>query len=85
VAMGWYKDNGTLLDIFKTPEQGASTSVWAATSPQLKGCGGMYLEDCSVGIPAEPSNRVSGYSPHIANVELALRLWDVSEKMRKTH
>ena len=41
----------------------------------------MYLEDCSVGQPAEPSHRASGYSPHIADAELALRLWDVSEKI----
>jgi NAD(P)-dependent dehydrogenase (short-subunit alcohol dehydrogenase family) len=82
-AMGWLKADDTPLDIFKTPPQGASTSVWAATSQQLKGRGGMYLEDCSVGQPAEPSNRASGYSPHIANAELAIRLWDVSEKMLK--
>ena len=80
-ALGWLKADDTPLDIFKTPEQGASTSAWAATSPQLKGRGGMYLEDCSVGQPAEPSHRASGYSPHIADAELALRLWDVSEKM----
>jgi NAD(P)-dependent dehydrogenase (short-subunit alcohol dehydrogenase family) len=84
-ALGWLKADDTPLDIFKTPEQGASTSVWAATSPLLKGRGGMYLEDCSVGQPAEPSNRASGYSPHIANAELALRLWDVSEKMLPKH
>ena len=80
-ALGWLKADDTPLDIFKTPEQGASTSLWAATSPLLKGRGGMYLEDCSVGQPAEPSHRASGYSPHIADAELALRLWDVSEKI----
>ncbi len=77
-AMGWLKADDTPLDIFKSPAQGASTSVWAATSPLLKGRGGLYLEDCNQGQPAEPSNRASGFSPHIADAASALRLWDVS-------
>lgn len=81
VALGWYKEDGTLLDIFKTPEQGASTSVWAATSPQLKGRGGMYLEDCFTSQPADARNRISGYSAHIQDEALALKLWAVSEQM----
>ena len=80
-AMGWFKEDGTVLDIFKNPPQGASTSVWAATAPALKGHGGLYLEDCHLGVPAEPTNRASGYSPHIADMALALKLWEVSEKL----
>ena len=80
-ALGWLKADDTPLDIFKTPEQGASTSVWAATAPALKGHGGLYLEDCQQGMPAEPNNRVSGFSPHIADATSALRLWDVSNAM----
>jgi hypothetical protein len=45
------------------------------------GQGGLYLEDCKQGLPAEPSNRVSGYSPHIADPDCAHRLWEVSERM----
>ena len=80
-ALGWLKADGTPLDIFKTIEQGASTSVWAATAPALKGHGGLYLEDCKQGAPAEPTHRVSGYSPHIADPAGAHQLWDVSERM----
>jgi NAD(P)-dependent dehydrogenase (short-subunit alcohol dehydrogenase family) len=80
-ALGWLKPDGTPLDIFKNPQQGAATSVWAATAPGLRGDGGHYLEDCHIGEPAEPSNRSSGYSPHIADVAAALRLWDVSAGM----
>jgi NAD(P)-dependent dehydrogenase (short-subunit alcohol dehydrogenase family) len=80
-ALGWLKADDTPLDIFKTPPQGASTSVWAATAPQLKGQGGLYLEDCQQGLPAEPANRISGYSPHIADLAAALRLWEVSEAL----
>ena len=80
-ALGWLKPDDTPLDIFKNPAQGASTSVWAATATALKGHGGLYLEDCRQGLPAEPANRVSGYSAHIADVDLANRLWQVSEAM----
>ncbi len=80
-ALGWLKADDTPLDIFKSPAQGASTSVWAATAPELKGKGGLYREDCHQGIPAEPSNRVSGYSPHIMDAAAAHRLWEVSEAL----
>ena len=80
-ALGWLKADDTPLDLFKTPPQGASTSVWAATAPQLKGHGGLYLEDCQQGLPAEPTNRISGYSPHIADLAAALQLWEVSEAL----
>ncbi len=80
-ALGWLKADDTPLDIFKNPAQGASTSVWAATAPALKGHGGLYLEDCNQGLPAEPTNRVSGYSPHIMDADAALKLWAVSEAL----
>src|SRR3954468_18818000 len=39
VALGWIDENGDptpeAASQFKTPEQGAATEVWAATSPQL--------------------------------------------------
>ncbi len=80
-ALGWLKADDTPLDIFKSTEQGAATSVWAATAPALKGHGGLYLEDCNQGQPAEPTNRVSGFSAHIADPAAALRLWEVSEQL----
>ncbi len=36
---------------FKTPEQGASTSVWAALGEELEGVGGLYLENCAEATP----------------------------------
>jgi len=52
VALGWKNADGTIPPqveaMFKTPEQGASTSVWAATSPQLEGMGGLYCEDADI-------------------------------------
>jgi len=80
-ALGWLKADDTPLDVFKSPAQGASTSVWAATAPELKGMGGRYLEDCNQGLPAEPTNRLSGYSPHIMDADAAQQLWTVSETL----
>ena len=83
-ALGWLKADDTPLDIFKSPAQGASTSVWAATAPALKGHGGLYLEDCHQGLPAQPTHRVSGYSPHIMETDAAHKLWAVSEALLAT-
>lgn len=80
-AMGWVGEDGKINSRFKTPEQGASTSVWAATAPELANQGGLYLEDCRQGVLAEPGNRTSGYSPHIMDEAAADRLWAVSEKL----
>ncbi|GAA5152581.1 MULTISPECIES: SDR family NAD(P)-dependent oxidoreductase [Amycolatopsis] len=53
VANGWIDEDGNPLGAyFKTPEQGAATQVWAATSPQLAGMGGVYCEDCDIAEPA---------------------------------
>lgn len=49
VGRGWIDEEGNPLDpSFKTPEQGAATQVWAATSSRLADMGGLYLEDCDV-------------------------------------
>jgi NAD(P)-dependent dehydrogenase (short-subunit alcohol dehydrogenase family) len=33
---------------WKSVEQGAATTVWCATSPQLDGIGGLYAQDCDL-------------------------------------
>jgi len=49
VAAGWIDADGTpAAGLFKTPQQGAATQVWAATSPQLDGQGGVRCVDCNV-------------------------------------
>ena len=80
-ALGWLKADDTPLDIFKTPQQGAPTSIWAATALRLLGNSGLYLEDCQQSVLVEPGNRVSGYSAHIADAVAAERLWAMSETM----
>jgi NAD(P)-dependent dehydrogenase (short-subunit alcohol dehydrogenase family) len=68
---------GAQATTWKTPEQGAATSVLVATSPLLDGVGGRYFEDCHEAAPHEPGTR-TGVAPHALDPEAATRLWDVS-------
>ena len=86
VALGWKNPDGTVPDmiaaLFKTPEQGASTSVWAATSGALEGKGGVYCEDCDIAKPAsEDSQRWEHVRAWACDDERADRLWTLSEAM----
>jgi NAD(P)-dependent dehydrogenase (short-subunit alcohol dehydrogenase family) len=71
----------------KTPEQGAATSVWCATSPQLDGKGGVYCMDVDIAevisdfTPQRPGQQPTGVLPHAIDPDLAERLWQLSEKM----
>ncbi|MFS8203988.1 SDR family NAD(P)-dependent oxidoreductase [Streptomyces sp. CWNU-52B] len=85
VAMGWTNEDGTPKDpaAFKSPEQGAATSVWAATSPRLAGLGGVYLEDCEVAeIATDPFDMATGgVARHATDKNDAARLWDLSAQL----
>ena len=79
IAFGWMDETGKVDERFKTTEQGAATSVWAGTSPQLEGKGGVYCEDCDVAKITQPGeSRISGVNPHAIDPEAARRLWQVS-------
>jgi NAD(P)-dependent dehydrogenase (short-subunit alcohol dehydrogenase family) len=65
---------------WKTPEQGAATSVLVATSPLLDGVGGRYFEDCNEAEPNRPGSR-RGVAAHALDPEAAARLWQVSLDM----
>ncbi|WP_314174062.1 SDR family NAD(P)-dependent oxidoreductase [Streptomyces winkii] len=62
---------------WKTPGQGAATSVLLATSSLLEGIGGRYFEDCNEAPVNEPGS-ARGVAPHAADPEAAARLWQVS-------
>lgn len=64
---------------FKTPEQGAATSVLLAASPELEGVGGRYFEDCNEA-PVVPDDHpdADGVRRYAVDPENASRLWDVS-------
>jgi NAD(P)-dependent dehydrogenase (short-subunit alcohol dehydrogenase family) len=84
IAAGWMDEHGTPDERMKTPEQGAATSVWAATSPQLEGMGGVYCEDCDIAEPTDPDDpmkRYRGVDPHAIDRDAAERLWAVSAEM----
>ncbi|MEO5838735.1 MAG: SDR family NAD(P)-dependent oxidoreductase [Acidimicrobiales bacterium] len=53
----------------KSIESGAATSIWAATSGELRTQGGVYCEDCAVSEPA----------PWALDADGARRLWALSE------
>jgi len=55
----------------KSVPQGAATTCYVATSPDLSGVGGYYFSDCN---PAESS-------PQSQDSELAAKLWTESEAM----
>jgi NAD(P)-dependent dehydrogenase (short-subunit alcohol dehydrogenase family) len=66
---------------FKPVEAGAATSVWAATSPELKGRGGLYLEDCQIGKPADEAGDAGGYADWAVDPKAAKKLWELSEDL----
>jgi NAD(P)-dependent dehydrogenase (short-subunit alcohol dehydrogenase family) len=81
-GLGWLDEHGNPRDpsAFKTPEQGAATQVWAATSPQLDGIGGVYCEDCDVAV-VDDGAEASGVRGYAIDPAQAERLWDLSAQM----
>lgn len=86
IALGWLNEQGEISDgaraMFKSPTQGCTTTLWAATSPLLEGKGGVYCEDCNIAAisGAEPV-RYRNVEPHAVNQDSAERLWTMSEKL----
>lgn len=67
---------------FKTPEQGAATSVLLAVSPLVEGIGGRYFSDCNEAeIVAERKPDVSGVAAYALDKANAERLWEESLRM----
>ena len=65
---------------WKTIPQGAATSCWAATAPELAGAGGVYCEDCHVAeVDDVSANR--GVRSYALDPESAARLWQISEEL----
>lgn len=84
VTAGWIDEDGNIVDpLFKTPEQGAATQVWAATSPQLADLGGLYLEDCEVAEPTDADTMESGVRDYAVDPESAARLWTLSAELTR--
>jgi NAD(P)-dependent dehydrogenase (short-subunit alcohol dehydrogenase family) len=93
-AMGLLDESGRpIIDPdreLKTPQQGASTIVFAATSPLLDGIGGVYLKDNDISpLDENPQPITFGTGelppatvvPHAIDPDSARRLWELSERL----
>jgi len=85
MALGWTNEDGSPSERaalgFKTPAQGAGTSLFATTSPKLEGLGGVYLEDCNIAAPvAADATDFNGVRPWAVDQEIAQQLWEETEK-----
>jgi NAD(P)-dependent dehydrogenase (short-subunit alcohol dehydrogenase family) len=94
IKIGVYDSNGdTIRDAakgLKTIPQGAATTIWAATSGQLEGMGGLYCENNDVArldtnsIPTSNLNSINlpgGVMPYAVDPENAKKLWILSEEL----
>ena len=66
---------------YKQLAQGAATTIWAATAPELEDLGGVYCEDCQVSEPLEDStSSAAGVMTWALDEAAADRLWSISEE-----
>jgi NAD(P)-dependent dehydrogenase (short-subunit alcohol dehydrogenase family) len=78
VATGFNRNNGLLMDlgmtilgpVSRSPQKGADTLVWLATSPDVANVSGGYFFDQQQRSP----------SPKAQDAETARRLWEISER-----
>jgi NAD(P)-dependent dehydrogenase (short-subunit alcohol dehydrogenase family) len=84
IGLGWMDADGVVRQGFKTPEQGASTSVWAAVGDELEGVGGLYLENCAQAVRFDPANPRVGVMDYALAPAAADRLWDLSAQTTGT-
>ncbi|MEM1232054.1 MAG: SDR family NAD(P)-dependent oxidoreductase [Pseudomonadota bacterium] len=76
IARGWMDEAGNINELFKTVPQGASTTCWAATAPELSGRGGQYLENCSeTPVITAPTPDFTGVMAYAVDPDAADALW----------
>uniref|UniRef100_A0A7M4EDJ4 WW domain containing oxidoreductase n=1 Tax=Crocodylus porosus TaxID=8502 RepID=A0A7M4EDJ4_CROPO len=61
-----YDDDNTALK-----QQGAATTVYCATAPELEGLGGLYFNNCCRCLPSQEAQ----------NEVTAAALWELSERL----
>ncbi len=86
VAMGFRDEHGNIpadkVSQYKNVAQGAATSVWCATSPQLDGMGGVYCEDCDIAVAVAGDDPApKGVRPWACDLATAEQLWALSESL----
>ena len=66
----------------KSIAQGAATTIWCATSPQLNNKGGVYCADCNISpIVDDNSPQTNGVRNWAINPSMAEQLWTISENL----
>ncbi|MDF2934168.1 MAG: oxidoreductase [Chryseobacterium sp.] len=85
IKMGFCDEKGNMLPevtaSLKTIPQGASTTIWCATSPQLDNIGGVYCEDTNISELALSPDVSAGVKPYSLDETNAKRLWQLSETL----
>jgi NAD(P)-dependent dehydrogenase (short-subunit alcohol dehydrogenase family) len=79
-ALGWVREDGSVMEGFKSPEQGAATSVFLAASPLAAEATGRYFEDVNEALPATSDDRYHGVESYALDLGLADRLWELSAR-----
>ncbi|MCP8711047.1 SDR family NAD(P)-dependent oxidoreductase [Streptomyces thermocarboxydus] len=86
-AFGVMDDDGnvTPLPYYKTPAQGAATSVLLAASPLLEGVTGRYFEDNQEApIVTDAEDPTGGVAAHAVDPAAADRLWEYATQALRT-
>jgi len=65
----------------KTIEQGAATTVWAATSELLNDIGGVYCENADIATLSSNEKIIGGIKAYSLDEKNAKRLWKLSQEM----
>jgi len=79
IASGWYDKDGNIHELFKSTEEGASTTVWCAVSPLLDGMGGVFCANCNIADPWKKGDMpFIGVHAHVRDEALAEALWEKS-------
>ncbi|KAE8155208.1 hypothetical protein BDV25DRAFT_169337 [Aspergillus avenaceus] len=75
--------NDAWTTLWKSPEQGAATTVWGAVDKEWEGKGGKYLADCAESKPgtANDTSAFGTYVSHTYSPEHEARLWKDSVEM----
>jgi len=70
------------VPFMKSIAQGAATTVWAATSPQLNEMGGVYCANCDISpLVPDASEQTDGVRRWAVDASMAERLWELSEQL----
>ncbi|MEO1968709.1 MAG: SDR family NAD(P)-dependent oxidoreductase [Sphingomonadaceae bacterium] len=74
------EESGTSGEGFKSIPQGAATTCWVATAPDLANRGGLYAENCHVA-EIDDDSATGGVRSYAVDPDKAEQLWTLSEEL----